>query len=163
MVTFDPFRDFDRLAERMLTTAADMSQSMRSMPVDLYRSGDQYVLHCDLPGVDPGSVEVGIDGRVLTIRGTRSPNSDDVEWLTRERPVGTFVRQLTLGAGLDIERIEATFTDGVLTLTLPVAPEARPRRIDVSYTGTAHGVTPNREVGAGRTVQGDTALEGTAS
>ncbi len=153
VVTFDPFRDFDRLAERMLSTAADMSASMRTMPVDLYRSGDHYVLHCDLPGVDPGSVDVGIDGRVLTIRASRSARSDDVEWLTRERPVGTFVRQLTLGAGLDLEHIEATFADGVLTLTLPVAPEARPRRIDVSFTGTAHGVSPKREVTAGEAAQ----------
>ena len=161
MVSFDPFRDFDRLAERMLSTAADMSQSMRSMPVDLYRSGDHYVLHCDLPGVDPGSVDVGLDGRVLTIRATRSPRSDDVEWLTRERAVGTFVRQLTLGAGLDLERIEATYTDGVLTLTLPVAPEARPRKIDVSFTGASTAVPA--AVTEGRTVTGGTVTGGTVT
>lgn len=145
VVTFDPFRDFDRLAERMLSTAADMSQTMRTMPVDLFRSGDHYVLHCDLPGVDPGSVDVNLDGRVLTIRAQRSPRRDDVEWLTRERPVGTFVRQLTLGAGLDLERIDATFADGVLTLTLPVAAEARPRRIDVAFSSTSHGASATEQ------------------
>ena len=139
VVTFDPFRDFDRLAERMLSTAADLTQSARTMPVDLYRSGDHYVLHCDLPGVDPGSVDVNVDGRVLTIRAQRSPRADDVEWLTRERAAGSFVRQLTLGHGLDLDRIEATYADGVLTLTLPVAAEARPRRIDVAFARTSHG------------------------
>jgi HSP20 family protein len=130
---YDPFRDLDRLAERMLNTASDMNQAMRAMPVDLFRSGDHYVLRCDLPGVDPGSLDVGIDGRTLTIRAERSPGGEDVEWLTQERPTGTFVRQLTLGNGLDLDRIDATYADGVLTLTLPVAEEAKPRRITVSH------------------------------
>ena len=104
MVTrFDPFRDFDRLAERMLSTATDMNQTIRAMPVDVYRSGDHYVMHCDLPGADPGSVDVGVDGRSLTIRAQRSPRGEDVEWLTNERPTGTFVRQLSVGNGLDLE------------------------------------------------------------
>ncbi len=133
MVTrFDPFRDLDAVASRLLSQANDMSQAMRAMPVDLFRSGDHYVLACDLPGVDPGSVDVGIDGRVLTIRAQRSGRGEDVEWLTQERPIGTFARQLTLGAGLDLDRIEATYNDGVLTLTLPVAEEAKPRRIQVA-------------------------------
>ena len=134
MVTrYDPFRDLDRLAERVLSTATDVNQAMRAMPVDLYRSGDHYVLHCDLPGIDPGSLDVGVDGRMLTIRAQRSPRAEDVEWLTQERPSGTFVRQLTLGAGLDVEHIEATYADGVLTLTLPVSEQARPRRITVTH------------------------------
>jgi HSP20 family protein len=89
VMRFDPFRDFDRLADKLLTTAVDMGQSMRSMPLDLYRSGDHYVLHCDLPGVDPGSIDVGVDGRTLTVRAQRSPRSEDVEWLTQERSTGT--------------------------------------------------------------------------
>jgi HSP20 family protein len=129
---YDPFRDLDRLAERMLSTASDMNQAMRAMPVDLFRAGDHYVLRCDLPGIDPGSLDVGIDGRVLTIRADRSPGGEDVEWLTQERPTGTFARQLTLGNGLDLDQIDATYADGVLTLTLPVAEQARPRRITVS-------------------------------
>ena len=134
MVTrYDPFRDLDRLAERMLSTASDMNQAMRAMPVDLFRSGDHYVLRCDLPGIDPGSLDVGIDGRVLTIRAERSPGGEDVEWLTQERPTGTFARQLTLGNGLDLDQIDATYADGVLTLTLPVAEQAKPRRIAVSH------------------------------
>ncbi|RJK97197.1 Hsp20/alpha crystallin family protein [Vallicoccus soli] len=133
MTRFDPFRDVDRLAERLFTAASDVGQAARAMPMDLYRSGDHYVLHVDLPGVDPGSVDVGVDGRVLTVRAQRSPRGEDLEWLTQERPVGSFARQLTLGSGLDLDRIEATYEDGVLTVTLPVAEQARPRRIEVAH------------------------------
>ena len=130
---FDPFRDLDRLAERMLSTAADVNQAMRAVPVDLYRAGDHWVLRCDLPGADPGSLDVGVDGRVLTIRAARTLASDASEWLAQERPSGTFVRQLTLGNGVDLEGIQADYTDGVLTLTLPVAEAAKPRTITVSH------------------------------
>jgi HSP20 family protein len=163
MVTrFDPFRDLDAMASRLLDHASDLNQAMRAMPMDLFRSGDHYVLLCDLPGVDPGSIDVGVDGRVLTIRAQRSQRGDDVEWLTQERPTGAFVRQLTLGAGLDIEHIEAAYTDGVLSLTLPVAAEGPPRRIEVAHvshspaisgTTTASDRTPAGESGKA----GDTA------
>lgn len=129
---FDPFRDIDRLAERMLSTAADVNSAMRAVPMDLYKAEDQWVLACDLPGVDPGSLDIGVDGRTLTIRAERSAPKDATEWFARERATGTFVRQLTLGAGVDIDRIEATYTDGVLTLRLPVAEAAKPRQIQVN-------------------------------
>lgn len=145
MVTrFDPFRDLDDMASRLLDRASGMSQSMRAMPMDLFRSGDHYVLLCDLPGIDPGSVDVGVDGRVLTIRAERSQRGEDVDWLTQERPTGTFVRQLTLGAGLAVDRIEATYDDGVLSLTLPVAEEAKPRRIQVAHGGGTTAIGTQR-------------------
>jgi HSP20 family protein len=135
---FDPFRDLDRLAERMLGAASDMSQTMRAMPMDVFRSGDHFVLLCDLPGADPGSVDVSVDGRTLTVRAERSPRSDEVDWLTQERPSGTFARQLTLGDGLDLDQIEATYSDGVLALSIPVAEQAKPRRVAVTHQhGTA--------------------------
>ena len=137
VMRFDPFRDFDRLTERLLTTAADMGQTMRAMPLDVYRAGDHYVLHCDLPGADPGSIDVGVDGRTLTIRAQRSARAEDVEWLTNERPTGTFVRQLSLGNGLDLEHIEATYADGVLTLSIPVAEQAKPRKVTVTHGGSS--------------------------
>ena len=133
---FDPFRDLDRLAERMLTTAVDAGQAMRAMPIDLYRDGDHWVLLCDLPGVDPGSIDVDVDGRVLTIRAQRTAGPEGVEWLAAERVSGTFARQLTLGNGVDLENIAASYTNGVLTLTLPVAEAAKPRKIAVDSSGS---------------------------
>lgn len=142
MVTrFDPFRDFDAMASRLLSQASDLGQTMRAMPMDLFRSGDHYVLLCDLPGVDPGSIDIGVDGRVLTIRAERTRRGDDVEWLTQERSTGTFARQLTLGSGLDLDRIEAHYDDGVLSLLLPVAEEAKPRRIQVAHTGGSQAIS----------------------
>ena len=82
---FDPFRDLDRLAERMFTTAVDVGQAMRAMPIDLYRDGDHWILLCDLPGIDPGSIDVDVDGRVLTIRAQRAAGPEGVEWLAAER------------------------------------------------------------------------------
>lgn len=152
----DPFREFDRLAERLLSQTPGMAQSLKAMPVDLFRSGDHYVLQCDLPGIDPGSVDVGVDGRMLTIRAQRSVPSPDVEWLAQERPSGTFVRQLTLGSGLAMDQIQATYADGVLTLTLPVAEEAKPRRITVEHRGGAaeqqarQAVTTGTSAGSGQ-------------
>jgi HSP20 family protein len=131
VLTFDRFREFDRLAGQMFGAAGGGSV-VAAMPMDLYRSGDHFVLHCDLAGVDPGSVDVNVDGRVLTIRATRSGRTDtDVQWLRRERATGTFERQLTLGDSLDTEQITATWEQGVLTLTIPIAERAKPRRIDV--------------------------------
>nr|WP_149203058.1 Hsp20/alpha crystallin family protein [Actinotalea subterranea] len=104
------------------------------MPMDLYRAGDHYVLHVDLPGADPGSVDVNVEDRTLTIRAERTARTEsDVQWLARERPSGTYVRQLTLGRGLALDRVEASYADGVLTLTIPVAEEARPRKISIQH------------------------------
>ncbi|MEU8815362.1 Hsp20/alpha crystallin family protein [Actinoplanes sp. NPDC048796] len=135
VLTFDPFREFDRLAGQMLGGGNSIA-----MPIDLYRSGDHFVLHCDLAGIDPGSVDVGVDGRVLTIRAERSPRTDEeVQWVRRERATGTFERRLTLGDGLDLDRIEATWQDGVLTLTIPVAEAAKPRRIAINTSPATTG------------------------
>ena len=138
VLTFDPFREFDRLAGQMFgTAAAGGDAATMAMPMDLYRSGDHFVLHCDLAGVDPGSVDVSVDNRTLTIRAERTARTDAaVQWLRRERATGTFERRLTVGDGLDLDRIDATWQDGVLTLSIPVAEQARPRRIPIS-TGAA--------------------------
>ncbi len=137
VLTFDPFREFDRLAGQVFGGAAGTAATM-AMPMDLYRSGDHFVLHCDLAGIDPGSVQVDVDGRVLTIRAERSARTDaDVQWVRRERTTGTSERRLTLGDGLDLDKIAATWQDGVLTLTIPVAEAAKPRRIEISTNASA--------------------------
>ncbi len=142
VLTFDPFREFDRLAGQMFGASAAGGPATLAMPMDLYRSGDHFVLHCDLAGVDPGSVQVDVDGKVLTIRAERSARTEtDVQWVRRERATGTFERRLTLGDALDLDKITATWQDGVLTLTLPVAEAAKPRRIAISTGAAVEGET----------------------
>ena len=129
--TFDPFRDLDRMLASTLRTPASTA-----MPMDLYRSGDRFVAQIDLPGVDPASIDVDVEDRTLTIRAERRDQPEgEVQWLSHERPSGTFARQLTLGYGVASSRIEADYSDGVLTLTIPVAEEAKPRKISVSHAG----------------------------
>lgn len=126
MNMFDPFGDFDRLASQLST------RSTRLMPVDLYREGDRYVLAADMPGIDPGSVDIDLDGHVLTIRAERTPAShDDAKWLARERPYGSYVRQFSLGDGIDTEGISAHYDNGVLSVVIPVSERAKPRKIDI--------------------------------
>lgn len=136
VLRFDPFREFDRLAEQMFASAAGAAAVPRAMPMDVYRSGDHYVLHCDLAGIDPGSLDINVEGSVLTIAASRQPRSDEgVQWLARERLTGAFRRQLTLSDDVDSDRIQATYENGVVTLTLPIREQAKPRRIAVTGAG----------------------------
>jgi HSP20 family protein len=109
---------------------------------NLYRTGDHYVLHADLPGVDPGSVDVSVDNGTLTIRAERSARSDEsVQWISSERFTGTYLRQLSLGDGVDANGINATYENGVLTVTIPLAEVAKPRRIEVQASTTGSVVS----------------------
>ncbi|MCX7521250.1 Hsp20/alpha crystallin family protein [Microbacterium sp. STN6] len=127
-MNFDPFRELDRVAGALLDR-----QGPRLMPMDLYRDGDVYVLNADLPGIDPGSVDIDVDGQLLTIRAERTLTSGDgVKWLARERQAGSFLRQLNLGQGIDTDRISASYTNGVLSVTIPVSEKAKPRKIEVT-------------------------------
>jgi HSP20 family protein len=129
MATYDPFRDLDRLA----ATFFDTRRGPRRMPMDLYRDGDHYVLTADLPGIDPGSVDIDVDGQLLTIRAERTlANGDDVKWITREREGASFLRQLNLGQGIDTDKIAAAYSNGVLSVTIPVSEKARPRKVEVA-------------------------------
>jgi HSP20 family protein len=130
-MNFDPFRDLDRVAGAILDT-----RGPRLMPMDLFREGDVYILSADLPGIDPGSVDVDVDGQLLTIRAERTlANHEGVKWLTRERQAGSFLRQLNLGQGIDIDAISATYDNGVLNVMIPVSERAKPRKIEVSSAG----------------------------
>jgi HSP20 family protein len=145
-LTFDPFREMDRLTSQLLG-AGGPARSPRWMPMDLYRVDDHYVVTVDLPGVDPGSVDLNVDGNTLTISAERSLRSDEgVQWLAQERPVGSYLRQLQLGDGLDVENIQASYDSGVLTVTIPVAERARPRRITVESGSGRTAVDTNRTV-----------------
>ena len=120
--------ELDRVAGQLLNSR----QVPRLMPMDPYRDGDHDVLTADLPGVDPGSVDMDVDGQLLTIRAERTPRSKEgVKWLTRERPAGSFLRQLNLGQGIDTASISASYENGVLSVLIPVAEEAKPRKIAI--------------------------------
>ncbi|GAT74200.1 Hsp20/alpha crystallin family protein [Microbacterium hydrocarbonoxydans] len=130
-LTFDPFSQLDRFAASVL----DSVRAPRLMPVDLFRDGEQYVLHADLPGVDPGSIDVDVDGGQLTIRAQRTADSrEGVRWLARERGAGSFLRQFTLGDGVDVDKISANYESGVLSVLIPVSERAKPRKIEVEST-----------------------------
>jgi HSP20 family protein len=129
----DPFRDVDRLAQQLFGNSGTWSRPA-AMPLDAYRSGNEFVIAFDLPGVDPEAIELNIERNVLTVRAERRPNpvGQDVEMQVAERPLGVFSRQLFLGDMLDTERVAASYEAGVLTLRIPVAEQAKPRRIEIS-------------------------------
>lgn len=136
MLRFDPFGD---VAGRQASTSQMGSGRVpRFMPMDLYKVDDHYVLTADLPGVDPGSVDVTVDNGTMTLTAHRSARSDEaVQWLSNERFSGTYRRQLSLGEGVDCSRISATYENGVLTVSIPLAERAKPRRVNVAHAGTA--------------------------
>lgn len=126
---WDPFRDFDRLAADVFGTARTPSM----MPMDCLRSGESFVCRFDLPGIDADSLEVSAENNTLTVRAERNRHDpQDATYLVSERPSGVYSRQLILGDGLNVDAIRADYRDGVLTLTIPVAEQAKPRKIEIS-------------------------------
>ena len=130
---YNPFKDLDRL---FTTVGRSVATDVR-MPMDLYRNGDTFTVKMDLPGVDPQSIDIDVDDRTLTVRAERAAevvetDGDKNGWVSRERSFGTYARQISLGSGLDLAKIEANYVDGVLTLTIPVAEEAKPRKVAVN-------------------------------
>lgn len=137
LLRFDPFHEIDRLAEQMVSG----TRTARMVPMDVYRRGEAYVVELDVPGVDSANIDLSIDRNTLTIRAERSAaHREDDEVLVAERPQGALTRQLVLGDGLDIDGVQADHTDGVLRLTIPVAPSAKPRRVQINAGGSQHEV-----------------------
>jgi len=128
----DPFREFDRLTQQVFGAPGTWSRPV-AMPMDAYRSGDEYVVHFDLPGVDPEAIDLDVERNVLTVKAERRPveRGDNIEMQVAERPLGVFSRQLFLGEALDADRISAQYEQGVLTLRIPVAEKAKPRKIAI--------------------------------
>jgi HSP20 family protein len=134
----DPFRDLDRLTERLLGTVARPN----AMRMDAYRQGDTFYIHFDLPGVDRDAIDLAVERNVLTVKAERSGAREQQRaFIVSERPVGTFTRELFLGETLDTERIEADLTAGVLTLRIPVGKKAEPRRLSIA-TGDSREERP---------------------
>lgn len=134
----DPFRELDRLTQQFFGTDASNGTAARpaAMPMDAYRQGEQFIVHFDLPGVDPDSIDLDVERNVLTVRAERRPPmGENIELQVAERPRGVFSRQLFLGDTLDTNRVEASYDAGVLTLRIPIAEQAKPRKITVGGGG----------------------------
>jgi HSP20 family protein len=132
VMRFDRFREIEGLMEEM--------QAGRRAPrllMDAYRRGDDFIVHFDLPGIDADSIDLTTEENVLTVSAQRTyePEEGD-EILVSERPQGKFSRQLFLGEGLDREAITASYDQGVLTVKVPMAERAKPRRIEISGGGS---------------------------
>ncbi len=144
VMRFDPFRELDRLNQEVW--GAGQRRTNGGMPMDAYRHGDTFYIHFDLPGVDPSTIDLTVEKNVLTVRAERQlrwggGQNGDVEVLVAERPQGSYSRQLFLGETLDPDRITATYEQGVLTLTIPVAEAAKPRRVQVAASGGQNKIT----------------------
>ena len=128
----DPFRELDRLTQQLFGQNGTWSRPA-VMPMDAYRHGEQFVVHFDLPGVDPSSIDLDVERNVLTVKAERAPAyGENAELQVAERPRGVFSRQLFLGDTLDADRVEAHYDDGVLTLRIPIAEKAKPRKIEIT-------------------------------
>jgi HSP20 family protein len=139
----DPFRELDRLSQQFFGQQSPGTWSRPSpMPIDAYRAGEEFVVHFDLPGVSPDAIELEVERNVLTVKAERRPVTagDNVEMAVSERPLGVFSRQLFLGDTLDAEHISADYDAGVLTLRVPVAEKAKPRKIEI------HGGSESRSI-----------------
>jgi HSP20 family protein len=130
----DPFRDLDRLAQQVLGGSPGTWTRPTAMPMDAYRDGDQFVVAFDLPGVQADAIELDVERNVLTVKAERRPAvvGEHVEMQVAERPLGVFSRQLFLGDTLDADHIAAAYEHGVLTLRIPVAEKAKPRKISIA-------------------------------
>jgi HSP20 family protein len=129
----DPFRDLDRLTQQVFGPNGTLARPS-VMPMDAWRDGDTFHVEFDLPGVNRDSIDIDVERNVVTVKAERPARASDAELVAAERPRGVFSRQLVLGDNLDTERIEATYDTGVLTLSIPVAEKAKPRKVEVAGT-----------------------------
>jgi HSP20 family protein len=127
LMRFDPFRELDRL------TQAPWGNSRPAMPMDAYRRNGDFVVHFDVPGVDPATIDLTVEKNVLTVTAERHfARAEGDEITVSERPQGRFNRQLFLGDSLDADAIQANYDQGVLTLHIPVAERAKPRKVEIA-------------------------------
>ena len=129
----DPFRELDRLTQQAFGTHGTTARPS-AMPLDAWREGDTFTVEFDLPGVNPDSIDLDVERNVVTVKAERPPRASDAELIAAERARGIFSRQLVLGESLDTDRIAASYDAGVLTLKIPVAEKAKPRKIIVNHT-----------------------------
>ena len=128
----DPFRDLDRLTDSVLGSMARPA----TLPMDAFRDDHAFVVEMEVPGVNPDSLDLTVEKNVLTVHAERRPRYDEkVERVVGERSYGAFSRQLFLGDSLDVDALTAEYDAGVLTIRIPVAEQAKPRKIAISGSG----------------------------
>lgn len=127
----DPFRELDRLTQQFFGTDGTAARPS-VMPMDAWRDGDSFTVEFDLPGIDRDSIDLDVERNVVTVKAERPGRDDKTEMIAAERPRGVFSRQLVLGDNLDTEHITANYEAGVLRLQIPVAEQAKPRKITIS-------------------------------
>ncbi|MFC4031954.1 Hsp20/alpha crystallin family protein [Streptomyces polygonati] len=137
----DPFRELDRLTDQLLRPGTWSRPA--AMPMDAYRDGEQYVVSFDIPGVSPDALDIDVERNMLTVKAERRPTAhgEGVQVDLSERPLGVFSRQIVLADSLDTERIQADYEAGVLTLRIPIAERAKPRKIAVGAGDTRQEIT----------------------
>jgi len=130
--SFDPFASLDRVLSRM-SRGGSMGEATLSLPMDVYRKGDEFVVELDIPGVDPSTIDISVERNMLTVTGeVHAKHADADELIVCERPHARFRRQVYLGENLDTEQIHAGYDNGVLTIRIPVTERQRARKIEVS-------------------------------
>ena len=146
LMRFDPFRDAEN---RLQLFNRQMGTPPLTMAMDAYRDGDHFIVQFDLPGVDPGSIDLTVEKNVLTVRAERKwETRDDQEIVISERVQGSFSRQLFLGESLDADHVEARYDNGVLTLSIPVAEQAKPRKIEITTSSDESKVVAKAAAGS---------------
>jgi HSP20 family protein len=131
LTSIDPFmqefeRQFDRFTRRQPAV----------MPMDGIRRKDEVVLRFDLPGIDPGSIEVTVDRGVLTVSARREEEiAEDEQVFVRERTMGTYTRRVYLSEHLDASAVDAAYDEGVLAVRIPVLEQAKPRKVEIHTSG----------------------------
>ncbi len=145
LLQHDPFRDLDRLTQQVFGTVARPS----SMPLDAWREDDEFVVELDLPGIDPDRLDIDVERNVLTIRAERLSNVPDAaNMVAAERSWGVFSRQLVLGDALNTDKVDADYTAGVLRLRIPIAEQAKPRKIAISSRDSLEGKKERKRISA---------------
>jgi len=137
LTSFDPFvTDFDRLVQRTLGWTDGTAAGRSALPMDVVRREADVVLRIDLPGADPDSIEVSTDRRVLTVSAKRDDQYGEQDKLVvRERVMGSFTRKIKLAETVDATKVDATYENGVLTVVLPLAEQAKPHKIEIKRPG----------------------------
>jgi HSP20 family protein len=142
LIRTDPFRELEQWTRQVLGQQGTWARPA-VISMDAYRQGEQFIVQFDLPGVDPASIDIGVERNVLTVKADRKAATarEELEVQVAERPSGVFSRQLFLGDALDTEHIEASYDAGVLTLRIPTVEQAKPRKIEISAGNETRQIT----------------------